>query len=304
MQPLINALILTAHLIMVSVASGAPIAVCWTIWRPKGSFELSISGPILKMACWCLMVGALFGVGYGTLVWDGVFSKSLEVTGSRVTYGIIEFFFSLAIFGAIWYRVDRKSYAPGKTERIAFSILLFAAATNLLYHFPVYFGVIAQLKTEVHDASDVLSSSDFREIAFSSGVLLSALHFLMAIFIISLHSVIYVALNRENRDSVSPWTIRSFIAISAFLVISQVASGLAAYGVMPELQQLAITTHDWEATTVFLLAIGAVLVLPVFQITQWQQPTNFQNARWMLIWTGIVFWLMTMTSELAKNADV
>ena len=168
MQPLINALILTAHLILVSVASGAPIAVCWTIWRPKGSLELSISGPILKMACWCLMVGALFGVGYGTLVWDGVFSKSLEVTGSRLMYGIVEFFFSLAIFGLIWWRVDRKNYAPAKIERIAFSVFIFAAATNLLYHFPVYFGVIAQLKAEVQNTTDVLSSSDFREIAFSS----------------------------------------------------------------------------------------------------------------------------------------
>lgn len=302
MQPLFNAFILSAHLILVSVASGVPLVVCWTIWRPKGSFELSLCGPILKMSLWSLIVGALFGVGYGTLVWDGTLAKSLEVTGSRLTFAIIEFLFSLSIIGLAWWRVDRSGYSPGKFERGLVTFGLVAAATNLLYHFPIFFGVIEELKAQVDNASTTLSSGEFREIAFSTKVLYPALHFLYAIGIISAHAAIVCALNRDIPKDAPSRFIRWLLGISMAAALLQIPLGLASIDAMPRLEQIAITANDWEATTIFLAAVIAVLILPVFQIIQWRQPTNFHNARWMLVWTGIIYWLMTLTSVLAKEA--
>jgi hypothetical protein len=304
MEPLFHALVLSAHLITVSLAAGVPMVVCWTIWRPFGSREFDVSATLMKLTNWMLMVGALFGIGYGTLVWSERFSKALQYTGSRLTFAIFELLFSLAVFLVVWWRINRKRYTPGTVERSVISVALFAASTNLVYHFPIFFAVVKHIQANITTIYEPLSSDQFRSIAFGSSSLIIATHFILALFILSLHTVVYLLTRSDSKQPISKPFTRGLLCVSLVLFVLQIGSGLATFGIIPRLEQMAITTGNTEATTVFLVSMLAVLLMPVFQIVQIRDPGNPRNARWLMIWTGIIYWLMTSAMTLARIADV
>jgi len=154
LTPLLNAielLVFTLHLIAVDAAAVLPLfcVVIAYFSRRGGSPTLSDVGR--RLAGWSvglLLIGAVLGLlAAGLLAVAGeerFFAGFERIPPSRIGFGIAEFAFSLVTMFAYRQLWTRRWFPFW-----AHSLLAVAASTNLLYHFPVLFTVIATAGTTI-----------------------------------------------------------------------------------------------------------------------------------------------------------
>jgi hypothetical protein len=134
----------------------------WLAWK---SFQLALAG-------------ALFGLAIGWLRWDAEYSSVLQRFSARIQWGIAEFAFSVLLMGgyAAWLSARPRTTAIGRWTR---SFLSLMATTNLLYHFPPLFALIAQAVAGRIDRVTV-DSATFRRLISEGEVLALTAHFALA----------------------------------------------------------------------------------------------------------------------------
>lgn len=191
---------LALHLMCVNVASAGPIICMWLEWRDGRGDPLGRDTGIYLSAVSLitLVIGVAFGLALGVLLWDDAYAAVLQRFPSRIGYGLIELAFSavLVAIHAIWWKYQRHT---GVLLRGLRCLLLLAAGTNLLYHFPFLFVLIANVASSGDTSTDVLDG-EFLQLISASPVLARVTHFVLAAFAVSGIVLIGYALKLRRQD--------------------------------------------------------------------------------------------------------
>lgn len=186
-----DSLVLALHLLSVDVAMIGPLLMIWLEARArKGDAAAQDLLPKVGfISVKALIVGGAFGALYGWSLWSEDYQATILSTGSRWKFTLIEYAFSFVLILLAWITAKRAfrklASAPVDQRRTSLggfllrAFLLFAAATNLIYHFPVYFEVLAVLRHQPL-RTEPLTSADFRAFLFNPTVLSRSLHVILA----------------------------------------------------------------------------------------------------------------------------
>ncbi len=259
MTELIFTAVLAFHLICANVATAGPLVCLWCEFREaKGGKLEGEAGRWLALWSFNLLVlGTLSGVVLGALLWDDAYRASLKLLGSKVFWGGIEWLFSLVLSGAyvLWWRATTK----GRWLRCLLALL---SGTNLLYHFPFLFTVLADL-SEV----EPVSSARFRELIVSGPILSRAVHIILACFAVTGTAWIWLATRwvkqgREHEAAVlAKWG--GMLAMGPTML--QLVVGMWIVTQMNRTQQMTIMGTHLLASLAFVVSI--VLALWLMHLT-------------------------------------
>jgi hypothetical protein len=200
-EALLFVLVLAAHLLCMNVASAGPLLCIGLDARAARGDRGAESAArwLSATSVWLAVVGAVLGLVQGWLRWDAEYASVLRQFSARVHWGAAEFVFSLLLMVAyaVWLaRVPRGS----SLVRWLRSLLVLLAATNLLYHFPTLFALIAQASTGRIDPGPV-DSATFRRLIMQGDVLALTTHFALASLAVSGVALIGFSLGRRVSES-------------------------------------------------------------------------------------------------------
>jgi hypothetical protein len=247
-----------------NVAGAGPLVCLWFEWREgHGDRRAGKAGCFLSGASLVLFgVGMILGLVLGWLHWTPAFVRALTQVGSRVHFGVWELVFSAALMGAhwAWWRAAAET-GPGR--RAVRSLLPLLASTNLLYHFPLLFAVIAQLEA-APDLNAPLSSAEFRAKMADGLVLAQVVHFwlasLAAVGVVLVGYALFLARRQESHAEYDPPAIcGSRLALASTLL--QIPVGLWLLSQAPSASQSALFGGDLVTTGLFGASILAAVWL-------------------------------------------
>jgi len=247
-------ILLPVHLICMNVAAAGPLVCIWLDGKSSRSDAAATAQQYLARWAWRLiLVGAVSGLALGWLAWDAEYAAQLRRFSARITWGLAEFVFSAAILGsyAVWVTAQPR---PGSATRWCRAILALAAATNLLYHFPPLFTLIANAAAKNADSSPV-DSATFRRLLVSAEVLAMTTHFLLASLAVTGMTLMTLALRRgtdaAHGQRVAGWGSSLALAATAL----QFPSGLWLMLSLPAQKQQRLLGHDGIATSLFGVSV-------------------------------------------------
>ena len=174
--------VLALHLICVNVAAAGPLVCIWFDWRGVRGDALSerVGRSLCRHSLVLLFVGGGLGLVLAWLHWDEQYHAVLHQFPSKIFFGAWELVFSVVLVTLVlvWWRVAPRS-KPAAWGR---GFLLILAGTNLLYHFPFLFAIIARVDAGALQPVGEVDASVFRGLMMQAGVMPQAVHFGVASF--------------------------------------------------------------------------------------------------------------------------
>jgi hypothetical protein len=183
---LLFALILTAHLLCVNLASAGPLVSIYADFLDRRACQgAAQAGRFLNRgSLQALVVGTLIGILLGLLRWDGLYSGVVQRLWYKIQFGIWEWGFSVVLL-AINLRLWREKDNVGSRRRWARSLISLLAATNLLYHFPPLLYVLSDLVRRAELDGAPLGAAGFRQRMLQPFILAQTVHFWLASFAVT-----------------------------------------------------------------------------------------------------------------------
>ncbi len=178
--------VLTAHLLAVNFAGAAPLVALWLDGRDvrRGN---ATAGAVGRWLVWQSLVGLSVGIALGlaalglvwAIDWERFAASAGRVPVARYWYGVAElafYFVCMGGYAALWRGGSQR---PGTGRVWGRRALGLMAGTNLLYHFPPLFAVIAAygVRPEAHG-----QALNFRAAMIDPEVLAHTVHFVLASF--------------------------------------------------------------------------------------------------------------------------
>jgi hypothetical protein len=258
-------LVFALHLLCVNVSTAGPLVCLWLEWREGRGDELAgRAGRYLAgLSLTLLVLGGVLGLLLGYLLWTPGLREALLRLPSKIYFGVWELVFSLVCMGLhlLWWRA-----APSCSRwlRVGRSLLPLLAGTNLLYHFPVLFVVIAQIANSASPAGDVIDASAFRQRMLDGEVLARAAHFTLASFAVTGVALFGFALRIARRGAdesdvnrVAAWGGR----IALVTTLLQIPAGIWVLFQVPADVQSRLLGGDLLGAALLALSIVAALML-------------------------------------------
>lgn len=260
----LTVVVLSLHLMCMNLASAGPICCLgFEIGESRGGVLAGKIGRwIANLSIFAFIVGSVLGLLLGWLVWTEQFSGALSLVESRVFYGVLELVFSLLLMipYALWWRFAKPT-TPFWLRLLRMSLPLLAG-TNLLYHFPMLFSVVARLSTTKDAPLEPLSSAAFRTMAFSPEFVARSLHFTLAAFAVcGAALIVYALISRKLTEDQQKQTARWggwLVLAPTFL---QLPVGFWLLFESPRIWQANLMGGDAIATGVFVVSIGGAFWL-------------------------------------------
>jgi hypothetical protein len=254
-------LLLAFHLICMNVASAGPLVCVWLDGiAAQNSAEAERVG---KWLAWksvqLAIVGAAAGLMMGWLKWDSNYVAVLGQFKSRLWWGVAEFLFSLTLMVGygMWWGAKPRANRAARWVRSGIALL---AATNLLYHFPTLFTLIASAQAGRLENVTV-DSAMFRKLIASGEVPAVTSHFAMASFALTGTALIHFAWTASRTADVQTragiWGAR--IALGSTLL--QIPIGLWLVTAIPGNAQQRLMGGDWIGSGLLVGSLLAMLSL-------------------------------------------
>ena len=293
----VETLLLAIHFICVDLAMVGPLGALLLMRRARRRDDPSAE----KAACWLIQiswramaVAILLGVAVGLLLWlsgGGRFFAGLRrLPASRLYFSAAElaFYFALVVpCDLAWERL--------RVRPVLRTVLLLAAATNLIYHFPGLFVCAAELAVAPAEQS-AITSADFRRLMFTPNVLAQVVHHVLsAVAVTGVAVMVYTGrLPRLENDEPQPLAVGSArSAVAATLL--QIPAGLWLLATLPPATRGAVLGSDTLATSLFLSAMVAVLGLLHYLSTAAMGDADRGQTRGCVALLVVVILLMTGT---------
>ncbi len=261
LSSLILALVASAHLAAVGLATLGPLWCIWLRWYERRS-NSEAAGHMARRLAGHSTAGLTAGMALGGLLlialWlapgSGFFQAARLVPPSRFWFGAVEAAFSLVCLAVYW--LWWPSASRGRLIRWSHAAIAFLGATNLAYHFPTLFAV-----TGLYAAQPKLAAGGFRQAMLHPEVPARTVHFLLAAMVFS--GLWACRLARTLPPDVD---VRRMVAALARIVLGaaalQIVSGAALLGVLAAPARDALMGGSLAGTALLGLSVlGTVLLL-------------------------------------------
>jgi len=308
----LRVLTLGCHLMAVNLASCGPLLCVWLDWRgahcrrssrDSGGHGVEILERTTQRLATASLIGLLVGMllGAANAGWLYAAHRSDYLAAAtrlrtRFEWGGAELLFSILLLALyrVWFRANSRYQG---WQRWCHPLLAVTAATNLLYHFPPLFSVLAELAT--HNEREVLSSVEFRSWLVRPQIVAKTAHVWGASLSVAGIALSYLVSSRlwikeggeELCISIRAWGARWCLLGT----IAQIPTGLWLLSQLSPIQQhAALGTDPWA--TAFL----SVSVMATFLGMNWMaqaalgRPTHRDVVRILLLVSAIIL-LMTAT---------
>jgi len=249
----------------------------------------------------CLLLGGALGILLGLLEWDAKYQDVwMEQLWRKVFFGVLEFLFSGILLLAYWLWGKRDS-SPNWLAA-ARSLLLFVAATNLLYHFPPLFFNGQRLLDSEADGGQ-LSSSEFRQLLVSGETPALTVHVVLASIAVAGLALSHLALRwgRTDRSDDAQWVAVAGARWSLGATLLQLPVGLWALVSLPTSMQNELVGNNPVGLGVFasglLAALWLTRELVSISMGDWQR-TGIIRAMLAMLLTVT---LMTASHDIARQ---
>lgn len=341
---------LGCHLLCMNLASAGPLLCVWLEWlavrrslRDTGDHSTLIvsrsSSDILQRTAHRLALSSLIGLQMGVLLgvaatyWLYYFRRDDYLQAAlrlrpRLWWGVAEIAFSLVflLIYVAWFRYGKRQL---RTHRVVHRLLAIAAATNLLYHFPPLFSVLAELAQT--DDQTLLTSSDYRAWLVQpliwaktthvwgasvavAGIVLSYLVPANAISTKKSEPANATDADLEsNLSTVRPDSPSDLRALGACWclggTVAQIVTGIWIIVQLPPAQQFAVLGTDVAAST-----LSCCSILATFIALNWMSQAAFgrpsrKNIGWILgivvmivfLMSAVLLLLQSETTEFGTN---
>ena len=265
MNLLLEALLLTAHLLLVNVASGGPLVAIWLDWRGVRGDEAAAKAAayLARASVLGLIVGAVLGVLIGWLKWNAEYRALwLGPLSYKLLWAGIEAIFSALLLVGWWLWLPGR--AGGSFRAMATrGLMAVLAATNLLYHFPILFSVAERLADAGQISGPRITGAEFRRLMIAGETPALAVHVVLASIAVAGVMLLGLALRELRRGDdgsatrIAVWGGR--IALVPSLL--QLPVGLWTLAALPAAAQSRIMGADAIGTVLFVLSLLAVFWL-------------------------------------------
>lgn len=302
-------IVLAGHLICMNLASALPLLCLLLQWQTRhdnDSPALSTLRSLAWISIGALLLGSLMGIGVAAVMWlqhDRALVDVLPRFERKIYWGLAELVVYLAALG-LYLRLLPSAKPARRTVWWTSIFLAFAAATNLLYHFPPLFGVMVMVSHAPEMASESITVDEFRRLMMTGKVMSLTVHFWLASLalgaIFAAHFVLRSLPNQPLTKSISAfvrWT--SGIALATTAV--QILVGTWVLVQIGPVAQNRLLGGDWIATT--LLAAALLMVFALLQrLAELSfSPPDKGKTRQALLWMILVILLMTGSLRFAER---
>ena len=292
-------LLLAAHLIAVNIAMAGPL-LCLALKRREVKLGDEVASQVghqlAKASLVSLAIGSLLGGALLAVVWIGGAERYLAALGaipaSRYWFALAEIIFYVACMSGVLWTWQRRP-----TRTILLVVLSILAATDLMFHFPPMFTIVATAARRPELVQATIERTTYYQLLVDGEVLSRVTHVWLASVAVTAMTVCLIAIagarEEDRRRRLTSWTAKW--ALGATLL--QLPTGLWMLLVMPARETGRMLGNDAVATTLFALSlvIGFHLLqrLSAMALGDVERKTTFRTAAAM----GAVVLLMVATLE-------
>jgi hypothetical protein len=297
--------VVAAHLAAAGLAGAGPFVYVWLQWRerrsadaPAGAIGQALARNCVRSATLAIALGAA-ALG---LVWlsqsDDYFSAAGRIPAHRYVFGGVELLFYFGCLGihlAAW----RRGMAAGSWYQIVgWWLLPLAAATNLAYHFPALFAVIAVASSRQGALGGEI---DFSAMLTDVEVVSRAVHHSVASLVVAGLALSLCAwrLQREN-DGQAPMAAAAGARLALAAAIAQLASGAWVLASVPREARLSLLGASPAAAVLFGAGVLAAVALIQRLLAASLGNHEKRQAVVCAVLAAVVFLLMTAARHLAR----
>jgi hypothetical protein len=255
--------LLALHLLAVNIAAGAPLYALACEWpAAKGSPLARRAGMYLTLASLLmLLAGLVLGLALFAVRWSPEYGQVVARLHYKLGWGGAELVFSfvlLFVSAALWWS---EQPAPA-WKRSLRGFIAALNGTNLLYHFPFLFLVLARLADTQETAGEPLTAQTFRGLMLTEEIPAMATHVALASLAMAGIALLGLALRldrqgeTEDAKTIALWGARGALGAS----LAQIPVGLWILISLPAIEQSRLMNANLAGLS-FLLALGAALWL-------------------------------------------
>ncbi len=296
MLDLLITLVLAAHLLSVNLGSTGPLACVWLRRRAARRGDALADVLARRLAGASLVATTLGLVLGGVLVAimlrrDAFAAAAGQVVASKWWSAGAEVVFYYVCLGAYWMFWRRLS-----TRRYLHPALAVMAATDMIYHFPPLWTIVAVAARRSEWASVVIDSNRYRHLLVDPEVASRVVHSWLAGAAVTGVAVMVLAVTsgrrRGEEAAASPIvTAGGWIALIATTL--QMAAGVCVLLALPATARDPLLGGDSVGTALFAAALLATfLLLHVLAPIAWGEPQEGRVKRSLAL-TVIIVVLMT-----------
>jgi hypothetical protein len=296
---LVLIILVAAHLLAVNLAGAGPLLAAWIDWRGARHDEPHVATAAARTLMWWSIAAAVVGMSLGGVAlaifvyspphtheryWR---SAELEITETRWWFlgAEIVFYFVCTIAAAvIWRRADRLVWVR--------RILAIAAGTNLLYHFPALFTILAIMFERRDHRGWPLDRELYWHFLLQAETIARVLHVWLASLAVAGLSLCWIGARSAPADSMaSPRVSVKGAWVSLGATLLQIPVGVWLLTVLPEGRTQRILSSApifWPAIFVALVLMHQLAMLSIGDLSR----RRLSTATLLLI---VVVLLMTAT---------
>lgn len=256
--------LVTLHVLVANISATVPLYAIWLDWWEvacKYPSAGDFSGRLILNSLYAVLLAIAIGLvmlffpihASQTSPWE--FFGTLP-SGVRMNF-VGEIAFHLVLVGAalwLWRRPH-----PSRANRVVRRVLALLAATNLLYHFPLFFTALASLANSGVLPTGGIDAAAWRGIRFSQAVLPLALHHWLAAVAAGGSAVVYWSTCSKNDANTSAARSGAIPALAATML--QIPSGIYLVTSLPNPWQEKLMGQSALASGFFLIGILAAVFL-------------------------------------------
>lgn len=247
------------HLVCVNLAAGGLLVASGIeIFAGRGTERAAkLSAKLASHATLGLLAGAALGGLMLLFFWNTNYQDIfLRRLGTRPAFSLVQVAFSLALHTIQW-RWTKASVANAGAGRYWRALIGFISSTNLIYHFPTLFAIVAEIVGASNSASPPIERRQFYAFLASGPILSHAAHFfLAALATAGVTGAIFV------REEPAPASLRRFCSSVALIcTVFQIPVGIMVYMTLPATAQRGLIGENMPLSVAFLASLASALWL-------------------------------------------
>ncbi len=262
-------ILVAVHLIAVNLAGAGPLVALWMEWRGTRRNQPKL-WDVARTVAKCTIAAVGIGVALGLLALAAMTTPEAgggpanytfalkQVPASRWWFAVAEILFYLACMAAylVWLR-----QAP--RWRLVHRALAIAASTNLLYHFPALFTILAIVPTRPELIGVPLERALFHQLLLDPETLARVAHVWLASFAVSGLALAWIGWRelRQRGGSAIEFAIVAGGRLALGATLLQIPVGVWVLLTLPQTQQNRLMGGEAICTAIFGTSILAGLML-------------------------------------------